>query len=56
MNLTTEEKAARYDEIHSWMLWLKRRVMKRKINRHHLREFLNGLEKATDTEDIQNGV
>lgn len=56
MNLTTEEKAARYDEIHDWMLWLKRRVIKRRINRHHLRAFLDGLEKATDMEDIKNGV
>ncbi len=56
MNLTTEEKAARYDEIHNWMLWLKRRVIKRRINRHHLKLFLDGVEKLTETGDVDNGI
>lgn len=56
MNLTTEEKAARYDEIHNWMLWLKRRVIKRRINRHHLRVFLDAMKKLTGTEEVQDGI
>lgn len=56
MNLTTEEKAVRYDEMHNWMLWLKRRVIKKRINRHHLRVFLDAMQKLTETEEVKNGL
>ncbi len=55
MELTIEEKAARYDEIHNWMLWLKRRVIKRRI-RPNIRVFLDAMKKLTGTEEVQDGI
>lgn len=56
MELTIEEKAARYNEIHNWMLWLKRRVIKRRINRLNIRVFLDAMKKLTGTEEVQVGI
>lgn len=47
-DFTDAEKVEKYDEIHSWYLWLKRRTNDGKVNKGHVETFLKGLKKEIE--------
>lgn len=51
-DFTDAEKLAKYDEIHSWYLWIKRRTHDGKVNKGHVETFLKGLKKEIEGIDV----
>ncbi|MDS7057180.1 hypothetical protein NXG04_07760 [Klebsiella pneumoniae] len=51
-DFTDEEKLSKYDEIHSWYLWLKRRTHDGKVDKSHVETFLKGLKQEIEGVDV----
>lgn len=53
-DFTDAEKLTKYDEIHSWYLWLKRRTHDGKVDKCHVETFLKGLKKEIEGIDAND--
>ncbi|UUV46334.1 hypothetical protein [Bacillus phage vB_BanS-Thrax2] len=51
-DFTEEEKILKYDNIHGWYLWLKRRTHDGKVDKGHVETFLKGLKKEIEGIDV----